>query len=242
MSRDKTVYDLGVVHFDEEVVPSRPKPRAVGPRGTPREPTKTTPDAGSAVSGSVSLFVPGCGQILAGEVASGLFFLSGVAFCAAFLWAVSSSIERIVPTLSLLGIGPTVVALTAMVTFFAGAMLHVAAILHADGLDDAAGPRRAPHPVTAGMASLLVPGWGQLLNGHRRRTALFLLGLWAAAGSWVVVTPWASHVLSVLDIELPARLRDGIGPIVLVGVPVLIWIVAVYDAAAGAALERNRSR
>jgi hypothetical protein len=240
MNQDRTVYDLGVVRLDEDVLARQPKPRSV-PR---REAGRALPDAeagaGSAVSGSLSLFVPGCGQLVVGDVASGLFFLTGVGFCGAFLWAILSSIERIVPTASLLGIGPTAVAIAAIVAFFAGAMLHVAAVLHADGLHDAA--RRLPHPVTAGIASLLVPGWGQLLSGHRRRVALFLLALWVAAGAWAVVSPAASHVLAELRLELPVWLREGAGPIVLVGLPVLTWIVAVYDAAAGAAMERNRSR
>jgi len=241
MSQDRTVYDLGAVGFDDDL-PYRAKERAAGPkRGG------TVSDAGTAagaagVSGSLSLFLPGCGQIVAGEVAAGLFFLSSVGLCGALLWAISSSIERIVPTLSLLGIGRAPVAITAMVAFFAAAVLHVSAVLHADGLDGVAWSRRAPHPLTAGLASLLVPGWGQLLSGHRRRMALFLVALWTAAAGWAVVSPSASHVLSVLRIELPVWMRDGAGPAALIGLPALTWIVAIYDAVAGAVMERHRSR
>jgi hypothetical protein len=43
----------------------------------------------------------------------------------------------------------------------------------------------------------------------------------------------------VLGVTLPAWLRDGVGPFALVAAPLLIWVVAIYDAAAGAAMERR---
>jgi hypothetical protein len=234
MKQDISVYDLGEVRFDAEPAKSRPKPKSVSPQRIMAN-VPTGGDGGSAVAGSVSLLVPGFGQILSGEVAAGLFFLSGFGFCAALLWAIYASIDRIVETMSIFGIGPVPVATAAVATFAAAAMLHVAAVLHAG---DGTMPD-PPHPVVAGVASLILPGWGQLLTGHRTRTALFLLASWATAGAWAVVSPQASQSLSALGLALPSWARDGAGPIVLVVVPSLLWIVAIYDAVAGAIMERR---
>jgi hypothetical protein len=48
------------------------------------------------------------------------------------------------------------------------------------------------------------------------------------------------RVLSDLSLALPAAFRDGWGPIAMLSAPVVLWVIAVYDGAAGAASERNR--
>jgi hypothetical protein len=48
------------------------------------------------------------------------------------------------------------------------------------------------------------------------------------------------RVLSLLSLALPASLRDGWGPVVLLSAPIVLWAIAVYDAAAGALTERKR--
>jgi hypothetical protein len=70
------------------------------------------------------LFVPGLGQLIAGEIAWGLFYLSGIGFCAAFLWAVLASLDRVVPTLRLLDV-PIEIMVVA-VAAFAGFANHAA--------------------------------------------------------------------------------------------------------------------
>jgi hypothetical protein len=73
--------------------------------------------------------------------------------------------------------------------------------------DDALGT--PPHPVVAGLASALFPGWGQLLSGHRIRAALFVACLWIAAAAWTAVTPSGIALLRELGIEIPRSIRDG---------------------------------
>jgi hypothetical protein len=240
MSRDKAVYDLGEVFLDAPPTARGERAAQTLRRATP---TVQAPAAhvstGAAVAASVSLFFPGGGQLLAGEVASGLFFLTGFAFCGALAWAILSTIDRIVPTLQLFGIDATVLLAATIFLLFCAAILHVAGVLHADGLDPL--PRRTPHPVGAAIASMIVPGWGQLRSGHRRRAALFLGGVWTSLALWALVSPAASPFLATLGVSVPVWLRDGAGPIVLVTLPVVIWIVAVYDAVAGAMAERRRS-
>jgi hypothetical protein len=118
--------------------------------------------------------------------------------------------------------------------------LHLGAVLHAHTLAAGGDPRTPSHPIVAGLASLLIPGWGQLLAGHRRRTLLFLGGVWLLSLAWLLVTPAGTRLLARLGFALPAALRDGWGPIVMLSSPLVLWVIAVYDAAAGSAAERRR--
>lgn len=240
MSRDDTVYDLGEL--------DRGKPRPVFGRvpdaarhpAARREYRQHPEGVGPALAGSLSLFVPGLGQLIAGEIAWGLFYLSGIGFCAACLWAVLASLDRVVPTLRLLDV-PIEIMVVAVAAFAGFAItLHLAAIVHAQRLTEGPGSHNAPHPIVAGLASLLIPGWGQLLAGHPRRAAIFLGGVWLSGVAWLLVTPAGTRLLGLVGLGLPAPMRDGWGPVVLLSAPVVLWILAVYDGAAGAASERRR--
>ena len=252
MREDQEVYDLGEVEsakpepiftgsplvaeqFEERRAASRPRPVRVVLENAG---SAAATAVGPALAGSLSIFVPGLGQLLAGELAWGLFYLSGMGFCAAAFWAVVTSLDRLVPTLRLLDV-PTA-ALTATVGSLAllTMTLHLAAVLHAHAIAYDEG-RTPPHPLIAGIASLVIPGWGQLLAGHRRRAALFLGGVWILGTAWLVVTPQGTQVLARLGLSLPSALRDGWGPVAMLAAPLVLWAVAVYDAAAGAAAERN---
>lgn len=243
MSQDDTVYDLGDVEHDaprpyfEPVFARKTRPTPVPP---PRQASAATASGvGPALAGSLSMFVPGLGQMIAGEVAWGLFYLSGVGFCAATLRAALVTLDRLVPTLGVLEV-PLPALIVTLGALTAGVMvLHLAAVLHAHALAASSGESAAPHPIVAALASLLVPGWGQLLAGHRRRAGLFLGGVWLLGAAWVLVTPKGSHLLARLGLSLPAALRDGWGPVVMLSAPLILWAIAVYDAAAGAAAERR---
>jgi TM2 domain-containing membrane protein YozV len=185
------------------------------------------------------MFVPGLGQLITGEVAWGAFYLSWVAFCAACLWAVLATLDRLLPTLRFLSLPPDAALIAALSLAVLTVMLHLAAVFHAHASAGQGEPGDASHPIVAGIASLLIPGWGQLLAGHCRRAILFLGVLWILGSSWLLVTPSGMRLLSRLGLACPAAIRDGWGPVVMLSAPVVLWVIAVYDAAAGAAAERN---
>jgi len=58
--------------------------------------------------------------------------------------------------------------------------------------------------------------------------------------AWLLVTPAGTRVLARLSLALLPAMRDGWGPVVMLSAPLVLWAIAVYDAAAGAAAERNR--
>jgi TM2 domain-containing membrane protein YozV len=239
MTRDESIYDLGEIGLE------KPKaafgrmaevPRHAAPHRAARaEQAGVSP----ALAGSLSIFVPGLGQMISGEIGWGLFYLSGMGFCAATLWSVLGTLDSLVPTLRLLDVPPEFLILAVGTLAALTLALHLGAVLHAHALATG-GDRGTSHPIVAGLASLLIPGWGQLLAGHRRRAFLFLGGAWILGVAWLLVTPSGMGVLARLNIALPASLRDGWGPIAMLSAPVVLWVIAVYDAAAGAASERNR--
>jgi TM2 domain-containing membrane protein YozV len=185
------------------------------------------------------MFVPGLGQMIAGEIAWGLFYLSGMGFCTASLWAVLVTLDRLVPTLRLLDVPREVLVVAVASLALFAITLHLAAVIHAQVLAAGARQEVAPHPLVAGLASLVIPGWGQLLADHRRRAVLFLGGVWFSTVAWLLVTPSGTRLLARLGLGLPIAMRDGWGPVVMLAAPIVLWVIAVYDAAAGAASARR---
>jgi hypothetical protein len=196
--------------------------------------------AGPGLAGSLSLFLPGLGQVARGEITLGLFFLSSTGFFAAIAWALIDTFDRITALFGLLGL-----PIGSLLWWFASSYV-VVSVLHLSSVLAAAAPyssrRRAHHPVVSGAASVIVPGWGQLLNGDRARAGLFLGGVWVTAALWILGSNRATGFLNGLVPIVPvweATLRQ---PFVAwtaeVTLPILIWSLAIYDAAASAAFRR----
>jgi len=238
MRADQEVYDLGVVES------GKPSPVFTGVRGAPkithiRRERPEPPGVRPGLAGSLSMFLPGLGQMVTGEIAWGAFYLTWMAWCAACLWAVLNSLDRIGPTLRVLDLPPEILAIAVGTLALLTVTLHLSAVDHAQAQAAVWDSRFAAHPLVAGLASLVLPGWGQLLAGHRRRATLFLGSVWILVSAWLIVTPRGMQVLARLGLAVPQAMRDGWGPVVMLSAPVVLWVIAVYDAAAGAAAERR---
>ena len=92
------------------------------------------------------------------------------------------------------------------------------------------------------MASLVLPGWGQALNGSRVRSVLCLFFLWLTATGWILVSAPAAALLDSLRLHLPAQLEVLTTHAVLWTLPVVVWSLAVYDAASSARAARTKQR
>lgn len=242
MNRDSGTYDLGNLDVgasvgEETVVSPRPVAPRQGMRAVPRRSASYRPAAVAPpaldVCGSLSIFVPGSGQILRGEVALGSLFFVSMAFVGTLAWAILSTLGRVAPTLDVLGYPPAVAAWMLCGLFAAAGALHLACVLNAGS--DAA---RVPHPAIAAGASLVVPGWGQILNGDRLRAALFLGLVWLAAAGWIMVSAPAIRFLEILGLYLPAWAKVLSSPAVRFTLPAIVWTLSVYDAASRAAHRR----
>jgi TM2 domain-containing membrane protein YozV len=231
--KDASIIDLG----DLDAPARAARPGAQGPRA-PRpqqfqiaRPAAATHFAprGDGFFTSLSLFLPGTGQVLLGEPAYGLFFFSSIAFLATLGWAILTCLDRLMRTLDLFGIPDIVLPTTLLVLYALIAVLHLSGVLHAYRLVPR--PDRPGHPILSALASLLVPGWGQMRNGCYGRGALFLGSLWVFAAAGIMV----SGALQAFD-SLAPGLNELTGTMwfkasLLTG-PAVAWTLAVYDAAA----------
>jgi TM2 domain-containing membrane protein YozV len=198
----------------------------------------------TGVSGSVvrslSLFLPGTTQLLYGRLSRGLFFITSLLFIAVFCRAVIGTLDRLAPTLELLGSSATAAFWSLAVAFACAAALHLAAISNAHECKLTV---RSMHPAVPGVASAIIPGWGQLLNGDRVRSLLFIAGGWLAAAVWIVSSDASARLLdgyapAVTPLEMSLR-----NPTILWmfkwTIPVVLWTLAVYDASASAVARRK---
>jgi len=185
--------------------------------------------------GTASLVLPGTGQMLRGEFALGLFYLSSMGLMAALIWALFTTLDRVTETLRMLEY-PGAPALWAIAAAFGvGVLLHLGSILSAspDSM-----PKR-PHPIVAGLASAVLPGWGQVLNGSYRRACLFVCGAWLVAGLWILALPVVHERLAEVRLFIPDDVLAVCRPAVRFTAPVVVWALGLYDAVATATARRR---
>jgi hypothetical protein len=144
------------------------------------------------------------------------------------------TLERLTATLTVLG-QPRVFGIWAVaLTYVSLAVVYLWNVV-SSGSTDRIEP---PHPAVAGMASALLPGWGQALNGNQRRAALFLGSLWFVGSAWILAAPQTTIVLESMGMYLPAVLSVFSSTAVRWTLPAVIWTLAIYDAASSAANSR----
>jgi hypothetical protein len=231
---DQAVFDLGEID-PEFNRPQRPQStvaaRPVRSRQTLQRPVR---DAGwDAVvevgSTGLALLLPGTGQLLRAQFARGLCFLAWLGFLGTLGWALLGTLDRLGPTLDLLGV-PSLGGVWAL-----GSIFVLVAVLHVASMFGAVRDGGVPGPVTAGVLSGLVPGWGQALTGRRWSAAFFLTGCWIVVASWLLVSPPVRALLDAHALILPPALTLLSSPVVRWSLPAVLWTLAVYDAAVRAA-------
>ncbi len=247
MDGDTNIYDLGNVdNLDlpgsiKPEVDSPPERRVVKTAAPPRridfgDPPKMHADPDwTAVP---SLILPGASHLLRGEFAKALCLITLTGFTVSLGWAIHGTMDRLAPTLEILGIPAAAAVWTLGFLAIALCCLHVAGVYR--GAQPAAredGEVRI-HPAVAGVASGIIPGLGQLLNGDRVRAVILLSGIWLAAASWVLASPWITALLSTQKLVLPGWLAIAASPAFRWTVPAVLWTLGIYDAVTRA--EKSR--
>lgn len=230
----ESIYDLGAV--DGPVAAAQREAEArqevnQQPRGTARPQVRS---GGGSVAGSASLFVPGSGLMMRGEWAGGLFFLVSLGLSGTLVWAILGSVDRIAGSLELLGLRPELTLWMLGATYVTAFCLYVGNVLAHSGED-----RPALPPGVPALASLVLPGWGQVLNGHTGRAAIFLAGVWLTAAAWILDSGASAQMLEAFQVHLPRALGLLTTPAARWTLPAVLWTVAVYDALTAAANRRN---
>ena len=178
--------------------------------------------------------------MFAARLAWGLFFLSTMGFFGALGWAIVATFDRLRTTLDLLGLPAEAAPCALALLYFGAACLHVSGVLHAHHLSSDSEPQQGrSSPFRAGLASLLVPGWGQILNGCYLRGTLFLGSLWSFGACWILVSRPVRSTLATFGLSVPSPRRVLWVALVLVTAPAVVWALAVYDASLWAATRRH---
>jgi TM2 domain-containing membrane protein YozV len=247
MDGDTNIYDLGDVDKlklpgDLERMEAPELPRVAAKPGAPprRIDFGAPPEihADPDWTAVPSLVLPGAAHMLRGEFAKALCLITLTGFTLTLAWAVYGTLDRLGPTLEVLG------APAAAAVWTLGFLALVLVVLHLSGVYGGARPNYrsnmtpAVHPAVAGTASAIIPGLGQLLNGDRGRAVFLLSGLWLVAASWVLVTPWMAGILTSQSLVLPGWLAIATSPVFRWTLPAVLWTMAIYDAATRAGRGR----
>ena len=187
-----------------------------------------------AAAGSLSLFVWGLGQLYNGDVKIATLFVLAQLFVVAFHYMLIMTWDRIRTFAHLFFVSEWEMFLYASSLDFCLIFLVIYNVAQAyRGAEERGGRRYAGlhNPVLAGLASVIVPGWGQILNGQMGKAIVFLfsfllqlylLGLYLLSPFYRVM----------LDLEPDKMLvnkaaRVGMG---ILFATALSWLLGVYDA------------
>jgi hypothetical protein len=214
-----------------------------GPRGVEAEFTRSTArlrrggsgasNPGAFIASTLSLFVCGAGQAYNGQWKLGILLFLTEVLAAAGHW----SVVMLWPVVKDLG-GIFAVGEWEIFVFLAVAdfllifflLYNVAQAYHQAEMERGTfqGFRM---PLLSGLASLAIPGWGQLLNAQLGKALFFLFCILAEVyvGTLLMLSPFLRFAAD-LDLDrLLVRRSSQVGAgIVLFGA--LVWILSAYDA------------
>ena len=190
---------------------------------------------------SLSLLLCGAGQLYNGrrEVAL-LYFLTEV-LVVAINWCAWKAWQPITSFFHVFFIQPTDLLLVLVAVNFFFLLFVIGNAFKA--FQDASGGQPAEGlalPLVSVLSSMVLPGWGQFLNGQPRKAAT-LMGLFAAAASALAVAAklpelwhvWDSSTQVVFDWVLPN------GGWAALSAAVVVYLTAFYDALLVAKRQRS---
>lgn len=244
MSDKAAVYDLGELDANE----SRPHKMPSSVTNRPSQGRREIPAHARANAGhmriqdvwsvSFSMFIPGAGHILRGDLSVGLFYLASMGFFGALSWAILGTLDRLGATFSVLGLPSEIGPWALGAIFLCAAATYIGNVCTSASGRQYSDAQGAPAPLLSGIASLIIPGWGQAISGRRIRAALFLSGCWLVGGAWILVSPLVQAMLDSQGLSLPRALALLGSPLVRWTLPAILWTIAVYDAFFQATLRR----
>ena len=182
---------------------------------------------------SASLLVWGAGQWLNGQRALGLLFFLVEVLALSVAWSIRETWSAWVWLADIFFVDElalqTWVAVAGLLVPVVGILCVVQAYLRAER---SPGARAYEGPaVLPALASVCIPGWGQIINGQLGKAVLFLscwtFGLYVVGvsrlqpGMWTRIDPSGSPIAGV---------HLSTGALVALGLAALGWVLAVYDA------------
>ncbi len=216
-----------VIEDPDEYLKPRRKPRITVEDSTPAE-------RDPALAYTLSLVFWGSGQLYNGQRAKGLNYIGLVLYGNAFALLLCIFQQEIPFYLFYYGISPAQAVLVAVFLMFSCLIFWVSNA--SDAYHTARKARRTPFPGVSSRSwpvfcSLLVPGWGQFLNGQPAKGGLF--AVCAALGIFSLISvPGIMQAWPFLEDSFSRLIVEGVlllSLFSLLTMP-LLWILGVFDA------------
>ena len=196
------------------------------------------------LASTLSLFICGAGQAYNGQGQMGALLFLTETFVVALNWSLSRMWPEAKELADIFGVTDlqiflTVATLDFLLVFLAMAAVHQA-YRRAERDDGPFGGK--DNPILSGLASLIIPGWGQLVNGQPGKAVMFLFcGL---TGVFTLVLLLFTPFLAMLNEvnawrNLSTQLNTGVAAVLAAAG--LIWILSIYDAMLVAGFRRRMS-
>ena len=206
------------------------------PRRKPRITKEDTPPAevDPALAFTLSLLFWGSGQLYNGQRAKGLNYICLALYSNALALLLCTFQQEIPSYLFFYGISPAQAVLAAVFLLFVFLIFWL--FNASDAYHTAMKARRTPFPGVSSRAwpvfcSLLVPGWGQFLNGQPIKGALF--AVFAAFSIFSLISvPGILQAWPFLEDSYSRLIVEGVLLLSLFSLLIMpfLWVLGVFDA------------
>jgi TM2 domain-containing membrane protein YozV len=201
--------------------------------------------SGPAAASSLSLLMWGLGQLYNGDTRLAILFAMCEALILAFHYMLYMTWDRIRSFVHLFFVSEWEMMLYASSIDLCVIFLMIYNVAQAYRTAEARGGQfhGLRRPFVSGLASLLVPGWGQLLNGQLGKAMFFLfafllqvyvLGVYLLSPFYRIVSE--IDILDPKQMLLNNSIRVGAA---IVNATLLLWLLSTYDAVVVARYSRR---
>jgi len=215
-------------------IPIAPRVSSPSASGVYQAPPRSSRLSRASIASTLSILACGGGQIYNGQTQLGLLFLLTEALAVAAHWSAARIWPSILEMAEIFSVSERSLLIGAAVADAVLALIfigNVAQAYHraASTADDAEPVFQTP--LLPGLASLVVPGWGQILNAQLPK-ALFFLFLLLAEAYVVALAAFPPMWRIVGETRLGERISSepAIAVAVLVAAVLNTWLLSVYDA------------
>jgi TM2 domain-containing membrane protein YozV len=190
--------------------------------------------ANPALAFSLSLLIWGGGQVYTRHYQLGVLYFLLMTNFYLFLWLLVTYWRPLTALLKTFDISSSQLLVPCGAFVVAGLLLWIVNAIHAyalAGSDRAEAFEGVSNPVLPALCSLLLPGWGQFLNGQMKKGACFLIiamvGLFSVGCIVLVPYLWPTleETFDRLFVERVLLVAVLLSPLAL-----LLWGVSAYDA------------
>ncbi len=191
---------------------------------------------------TLSLFLCGAGQIYNQQGKLGALMMLMEILAAAANWALIQIWPSVVEMGGLFGVTEWQLVQGIAAADFLVIVLIAAGVYQAYSQAEAesGGYAGSDNPFLSGLASLVVPGWGQLANAQPGKAVVFFFSL--LTGAYVAVLMKSSPFMKILKSVDPTGILTSkveTAAMGILGAAVVMWILAVYDAVLVAGIRRR---